>query len=131
MTSVISLLLAIFLTIPVLGFILIFILARVITNNLRSSLHKAFDYSTLLFILAVHFLIITIWGKSFLWLIVLFMIIIAMAFAIIHWKVKGEIDFNKVFKGFWRFNFLFFFIAYFTLTVFGLLHRAFTFTFFS
>ncbi|MBY0144583.1 DUF3397 domain-containing protein [Neobacillus niacini] len=129
MSLFISSIITIFLTVPLLGFITIFIINKLITKNARKSFHKALDYSTILFIMAVHFLVITIWGKSLFWLILLVLIIIAMVFVLIHWKIKGEIILPKVFKGFWRFNFLIFFIAYVSLTLFGILHRAVTFTF--
>jgi Protein of unknown function (DUF3397) len=125
----ISSIITIFLTVPLLGFITIFIINKLITKNARKSFHKALDYSTILFIMAVHFLVTTIWGKSLFWLILLVLIIIAMVFVLIHWKIKGEIILPKVFKGFWRFNFLIFFIAYVSLTLFGILHSALTFTF--
>ncbi|MFP7296027.1 DUF3397 domain-containing protein [Neobacillus niacini] len=129
MNSFISSIISIFLTAPLLGFIIIFVINKLITKNARKSFHKALDYSNILFILAVHFLFITIWGKSFFWVILLLVILIAMVFVVIHWRIKGEIIFTKVFKGFWRFNFLIFFLAYLTLTLFGVLRSAVTFTF--
>lgn len=129
MNSFISSIITIFLTMPLLGFFMIYILNKLITKNTRKSFHKALDYSTILFILAVHFLLITIWEKSFFWWIFLVLILIAMVFVVINWKVKGEIVFTKVFKGFWRFNFLIFFLAYISLTIFGILQSALTFTF--
>lgn len=129
MNLFISSIITIFITVPLLGFITIFIINKLITKNSRKSFHKALDFSTILFIMAVHFLVITIWGKSLFWLILLILIIIAMVFVLLHWKIKGEIILPKVFKGFWRFNFLIFFIAYVSLTLFGILHRAVTFTF--
>jgi hypothetical protein len=125
----ISSIITIFLTVPLLGFFIIFIINKLITKNTRKSFHKALDYSTILFIMAVHFLVITIWEKSLFWLILLVLIIIAMFFVLIHWKIKGEILLPKVFKGFWRFNFLIFFAAYVSLTIFGILRSAVTFTF--
>ncbi|MFS0778746.1 DUF3397 domain-containing protein [Neobacillus sp. 3P2-tot-E-2] len=129
MNSFISSIITIFLTVPLLGFFIIYVLNKLITKNTRRSFHKALDYSTILFIVAVHFLLITIWGKSFFGLILLILLVIAMIFVVIHWKIKGEIIFTKVFKGFWRFNFLIFFLAYISLTVFGILRSALTFTF--
>ncbi|MDF2856238.1 MAG: hypothetical protein K0Q87_2089 [Neobacillus sp.] len=131
MSSILSSIITIFFTLPFLGLIIIYFLYKMITNDSRKSFHKALDYSTLLFIIAVHFLLITIIGKSFFWLILLIMILIAMVFVVVHWSVKGEIILYKVFKGFWRCNFLLFFIAYVSLTFYGLLHRAVTFSFFS
>lgn len=129
MTGALSTILTIFFVMPFLGFILVFYIARLVTKNTRKSVHKALDYSTLLFIISVHFLLATIWGKSFFWLILLVMIIIAMGFVLIHWKVKQEIIIRKVLKGYWRFNFIVFFIAYMLLSLYGLLHRAIMFTF--
>lgn len=129
MNLFISSIITIFLTVPLLGFFIIFVINKLITKNARKSFHKALDYSNILFILAVHFLLITIWGKSFFWWILLVLMIIAMVFVVIHWRIKGEIIFTKVFKGFWRFNFLIFFLAYISLTLFGILRSAVTFTF--
>jgi hypothetical protein len=129
LNSFISSIITIFLTVPLLGFFIIYLLNKLITKNTRKSFHKALDYSTILFIVAVHFLLITIWGRSFFGLILLLLLVIAMIFVVIHWKIKGEIIFTKVFKGFWRFNFLIFFLAYISLTVFGILRSALTFTF--
>lgn len=129
MSSFISSIITIFLTVPLLGFIMIYVLNKLLTKNTRKSFHKALDYSTLLFIVAVHFLLLTIWGKSFFGLILLILLVIAMIFVVIHWKIKGEIILAKVFKGFWRFNFLIFFLAYVSLTIFGILRSALTFTF--
>lgn len=129
--NILSSIITAFIAVPLLGFIIIFAISKVMTHNPRKAVHHALDFSTILFIVSVHFLIVTIWGKSLLWLIILAMILFAMVFSIIHWKVKGEIVFSSLFKGFWRFNFLFFFFAYCLLTFFGLLDRALTFTFFS
>ena len=111
MNSILSSIITIFFTLPFLGFIIIYFLYKMITKDSRKSFHKALDYSTLLFIIAVHFLLITIIGKSFFWLILLIMIMIAMVFVVVHWRVKGEIILYKVFKGFWRCNFLILFYS--------------------
>ncbi|MFK9092321.1 DUF3397 domain-containing protein [Bacillus salipaludis] len=129
MSTILSALLTVFFTLPFLGSILVFFIIKLITKKSRKSLHKAVDYTTLLYIISVHFLIVTIWGKSFFWLIILLMIFIAMVFVFVHWKVKEEIILKKVFKGFWRFNFIVFFLAYITLTLYGIIHGAVIFTF--
>jgi hypothetical protein len=128
--SILTDIITIFFTLPFLGLIIIYFLYKMITNDSRKSFHKALDYSTILFIIAVHFLLIIITGKTLSWLILIILILIAMVFVVVHWKIKGEIILFKVFKGFWRCNFLIFFIAYIFLTFYGLLHRAVTFSFF-
>jgi hypothetical protein len=128
MGTLISTILALLFIMPFFGFLIVFVVLRLSTKDTRKSIHYALDYSTILFIFSVHFLIKTIWGKSLLWLIILVLIVTAMVFVIVHWKVKGEIDLRKVMKGFWRFNFLLFSLLYIGLTLYGLIHRALTFT---
>jgi hypothetical protein len=127
LTSIIS----VFFTVPLLGFFIVFYISKLITKNSRRSVHIALDYTTVLFIISVHFLVVTILGKSFFWLIILVIILSGMLFSVVHWKFKGEIVLNKVLKGIWRFNFLFFFTVYIALTIFGSIERAVAFTFWS
>ncbi len=130
MKSILSTILTLFFAMPFLGFFLVFIVVKGLTKNSRKAMHTALDYSTILFIGSVYFLIDTIWGKSLFGIIILVLIIIAIFFVFAHWKLKGEIMLIKVWKGFWRFTFLLFFLAYITLTLYGLIVRALTFTFF-
>ncbi|WP_040204840.1 DUF3397 domain-containing protein [Neobacillus jeddahensis] len=129
MSTLISAILTFFFTIPFLGSVLVFLVIKLITKNTRVSLLKALDYTTILFIISVHFLIITLLGKSLFGFILLIMILVAMMFVFVHWKVREEIVMKKVLKGFWRFSFILFFLAYITLTFYGLVSRAITFSF--
>jgi hypothetical protein len=110
-------------TIPVLGFIAVFIVSKLIFKNRRKAFHMAIDWSTFILILAVHHLIVVIWNHSYLWLLLLLMILVAVCFVIAHWKIKHEIVFLPIFKGIWRMNFLLFFTAYLFLVVIGLFQR--------
>jgi hypothetical protein len=129
LTTLLSAIISIFITFPFVGLIIVFFVMKLVTKNNRKSVHRALDYTTIFFIISVHFLIVTIWDKSLIWLIILVMILIAMVFVFAHWKVKEEIILKKVVKGFWRFNFLLFLLAYLSLTLYGLIHRAIIFTF--
>ncbi|MGG3562019.1 DUF3397 domain-containing protein [Neobacillus rhizosphaerae] len=129
MSSILSSVLTVLFTLPILGSILVFLFGKVITKNTRRSLHIALDYTTFLYIISVHFLIVTIWKISLFWLIILIMIVIAMIFVLLHWKVKEEIILKKVLKGFWRFNFMLFFLVYIALTFYGLISSAVNFSF--
>ncbi|MCM3568798.1 DUF3397 domain-containing protein [Neobacillus mesonae] len=131
MTGILSNVLTLFFSMPIFGFLFIFMIYKLVSKNTRKSVHKALDYTTILFIISVHFLIKTIWGHSLFGFILLIIIVIAMTFVLVHWKVKGEIDYKRVLKGFWRFNFIFFFLAYVGLTLYGLIYRAVVFTFFT
>lgn len=111
---------AAFVTIPILGYILIFVISKTITKKHRLAVRIAIDWSTLLFIISVHYLIIAIWKISLLWVLLLLIILIGVVVAVLHWKLKEEIDYQKVFRGFWRFNFLIFFSLYTILLIIGL-----------
>lgn len=123
MTDFLSGTAAVFVTVPLIGYLVIFILSKQLTKNHRRSVQRAIDFSTLLLIFAVHFLILTIWEKSFLWLIFILLLILALVFVFIHWKYREEIDFLRVFKGYWRMNFFLFFFAYIVLILVGLYQR--------
>ncbi|MEH7441061.1 DUF3397 domain-containing protein [Bacillus sp. JJ1122] len=123
MPGIFSAFVATLITVPMIGYLAVFIISKQISGNHRRSVNLAIDFSTLLLVLSVHFLIITIWGRSFLWLILLVLFGLAAIFVLIHWKYKEEIVLPKVFKGFWRFNFLLFFSAYVFLVLFGLFQR--------
>ncbi|MBX9972294.1 DUF3397 domain-containing protein [Bacillus sp. CMF12] len=123
MNTVFSSLIATLVTIPLLGYLAVFIISKQITKKHKRSVHIALDVSTLLFILAVHYLIIVIWDKSYLWMIVLSLLITAVTFIIMHWRIKQEINLRVLFKGFWRFNFLLYFTAYIVLMLIGLVQR--------
>ncbi|KWW11558.1 MULTISPECIES: DUF3397 domain-containing protein [Peribacillus] len=121
MPNVVSSLVAIFITLPFVGYILFFIGAKQFTGNHRRSVQFAMDMSALLFVISVHYLIIAIWDKHILWVIMLIMIVNASVVVMVHYKVKEEIIFHKVVKGFWRVNFAFFFVAYILLFSIGLI----------
>lgn len=121
MAGIVSTILTTLITAPILVYFLVFIVCKQWTKNHQKSINLALDFSTIFFIFSVHFLIITIWEKSFLWVIFIFMSGCAILFVIINWKVKREILFSRFIRGYWRFNFLVFFIAYLTLTIYGLI----------
>lgn len=123
MPGIFSAFVAALITVPMIGYLAVFIISKQLTGNHRRSVNYAIDFSTFLLVLSVHFLIITIWERSYFWLILLVLLVLAALFVWIHWKFKKEIVLPKVFKGFWRFNFLLFFSAYIILVLFGLVQR--------
>lgn len=120
MSSVFSAVIATLITVPLLGYLLVFVISKQVTKQHRRSVHIALDVSTILFIISVHYLIVTIWNRSYLWIIIVAMLLIAMIFVLIHWRVKQEIIIPLVFRGYWRFSFLLFFTVYIVLIVIGL-----------
>lgn len=123
MDAIFSSILATFVTLPILGYILAFIILKQLTKRHKFAVKAALDVSTFFLIVSVHFLIVAIWEQSYLWVIVVILLLIAALFTIIHWRVKQEINFSLVFRGFWRFNFLLFVTAYIILMTIGLIKR--------
>ncbi len=123
MTAFVSSIIATFVTIPLFGYIIVFIISKLLTKKHRKSVGIALDVTTLLLIICVHYLIMSIWDRSLLWLILIILILTASIFVIAHWKIKHEIHLTKVFKGFWRFTFLLFSFAYLVLLIYGLILR--------
>jgi hypothetical protein len=123
LSAVISSIIATFVTIPFLGYIIVFVISKLVTKKHRKSVQIAIDVTTLLFLIAIHYFILAIWGQSFLWLILLFLIFIAIIFVLMHWKINHDIILVKVFKGYWRLNFLVFGFIYFILLLYGLILR--------
>lgn len=109
--------------VPFLGYFLSFIIIKQITKNHRKAVTISIDITTFIFIISVHFLIKAIWGQSLLWLIFLFMILIALTFVIIHRYLRDEIDYPRILRGYWRLNFLLFFCVYLILLIFGVTSR--------
>jgi hypothetical protein len=122
-SEVISSIIATFVTIPLLGYIIVFVISKLLTKNHRKSVKIAIDITTLLFVISDYYFIKAIWGISLFWLILLTMMLIAIVIVFAHWKINHEIHFIKVFKGFWRFNFLFFGFIYILLLIYGLILR--------
>jgi hypothetical protein len=120
MYNIFSSIIATLITMPILVYFFVFVMVKQLTKNHRKAVQLGLDISTLFFILSVHFLVLVIWEESFLSIIFIFLLFCAIIFVIINWKVKGEIVFSRFFKGFWRFSFLVFFIAYLGLTIYGL-----------
>jgi hypothetical protein len=122
-SDAIAWLVATFVTLPIFAFYLIYLVSVKTTKNKRKSIKLAVDTSAIFFIIAVYFISYEIWSQSLLWLIITLIIVVAMIFTIIHWKVSEDIQLDKLLKGFWRFNFLLFVFMYLVLSVYGLVIR--------
>ncbi|WP_449539914.1 DUF3397 domain-containing protein [Ferdinandcohnia sp. Marseille-Q9671] len=114
---------ATFVTIPLLGFILVYLISRFILKNSRKSFFLTVDITTVFFLIAVHYLLLVILGKSALWLIILLLVLAVIFFGFINWRNRQEIQTVKVLRKSWRFAFLASTIAYFVLLLIGLFHR--------
>lgn len=115
---------ALFITLPILFYILVFTVIKQLTRNHRKALNAAIYLTTFILIISVHFLIMTIWETSYLFVIILFMLVTAVFFTFLHWKTREEIIYGKVFAGYLRLNFLMFSVFYIGLLLFGIITRA-------
>ncbi|WP_100399428.1 DUF3397 domain-containing protein [Bacillus sp. FJAT-44742] len=123
MGDVLAWVLATVITLPLLGFYLVYIFTVKITKKKGRAVRLAADVSTLFFMAAVYFLAIEIWGRSFLWLMIIIVLSIACFFTFIHWKARADIEIPRLARGIWRFSFMLFFIAYFGLSLYGMSFR--------
>lgn len=117
---------ATFVTIPLLGFILVYMVSRFILKNTRKSFLLSVDVTTAFFLVAVHYLLLVIYGKSMLWLIILFLILSILFIGFVTWRKNHEIEMMRVLRKSWRFVFLASTVAYFLLLLIGLVQRIFT-----
>ncbi|MCJ8006168.1 DUF3397 domain-containing protein [Lederbergia wuyishanensis] len=115
---------AIFIILPVLFYALVFYSTKYWSKNNRKAKSVAINITTFILIFSVHYLILTIWSKSLLWMIILFILLTAIVFTFVYWKTKEEIHYRKVFQGFWRLNFLLFSAIYICLLIYGAASRA-------
>ncbi|WP_017727197.1 DUF3397 domain-containing protein [Halalkalibacterium ligniniphilum] len=123
MTHAIAWFVATLVTIPLLGWYLVYIITVKISRNKRKAVRLAADSTTLLFMVAVYFLMQEIWSKSFLWMILTIFFLVAILFTWLHWKVANDIYVRKLFRGIWRVNFLLFFFLHIILSGYGLFAR--------
>ena len=120
MAAFFSGIIATFVTLPLLVYLLIFIGVKQMTGNHRLSVRTAIDTTAFFCMFSVHFLILSIWGISLLWLILLIAILVAMAVVVVHHRMKGDIKITGVWKGFCRLNGLVFIPAHCLLVAYGL-----------
>lgn len=110
-------------TIPLIGLYLVYIIAVKTTHNKLYSIKLAVDCTSLLFMVAVYFIIIEIWAVKLAWLFVLFFLFTGAVFTIIHWRMHEDIQLRRVIKGVWRMQFFVFFCLYFLLILYGLFSK--------
>ncbi|MED3646119.1 DUF3397 domain-containing protein [Halalkalibacterium halodurans] len=120
MTNALVWLVATVITVPFIGWYLVYIVVVKWTKNKRRSVRLASDFSTLLFMLGVYFILKSMWTNMSIWIILAVFFLIAMFFTYMHYKVAEDIYIRKLARGIWRLNFLFFFILYFLLSGVGL-----------
>lgn len=125
MSSALSIFIATIVTIPFIGWYLIYIATVKVTKKKARAVRLASDGSTVLFIAAVNFILLELAGRSLLWVIFAVIFLIAFLFTLVHWKVDGDIHIKRLITGIWRTNFIVFIIAYVCFCAYGLYARIF------
>jgi hypothetical protein len=126
MTTFISGVLATIVTIPFIGFALIFFISSKILLDNKRAIKIAADGSTILFMISVHFIVFEIWQQSFLWLILILILTTAIVMALLQRSLYEDIEIVKLLKGTWRVNFLLFVLCYIVLFTYGLTAKVIT-----
>ncbi|WP_078554867.1 DUF3397 domain-containing protein [Bacillus alkalicellulosilyticus] len=119
MSTFIAAIIATVITMPLLGWFFVYMITLKKTRSRPTSVRVASDLSSIFFMTAVYFIMYELWKSSLLWLLIIFFLLIAIGFTVIHWKTQNDIQPGKLIKGIWRFNFLFFFMLYIVLSVYG------------
>ncbi|MDQ0206455.1 DUF3397 domain-containing protein [Alkalicoccobacillus murimartini] len=114
-------------TVPVLGWYLIYITTVKLSKHKPTAIKVASDVSSILFMVAVYYIMAQLWSDTSIWLIFALFFAVAFAFTIIYWKVMDDFYASKLFKGIWRLNFLLFVAIYILLSGYGLLRSIFYF----
>src|SRR4051812_24955038 len=108
---------------PVLVYMTVYTISRQRLKNNKKAVRLSADVTTIFLIMAVHFAAIALFENSYLWIILIILILIAITVLFMHYKVREEVDLKRVFTGFWRASFLLFSAGYFVLAVIGIAER--------
>lgn len=119
MVNVIAYIIGAIITFPFIGWYLIYFFTKMMTKRRAYSVKIASDISAIFFIIAVNFMLYEIWHRSYLWLIAIVILSIAIIYTILYWKMAHDVHIWKLFRGIWRFNFLLFFFIYIVVAFYG------------
>ena len=123
METIFAGLIAAFIIVPALVYIISYTIAKSALGNNRKAAKLSVDVTTFFLILAVHFAVQAMLGESYIWLILIILALTASIVLIVQYKAKEEVDFRRFIKGFWRMTFLLFGAAYFILCLAGMAGR--------
>ncbi|OQP07892.1 hypothetical protein B1690_00955 [Geobacillus sp. 46C-IIa] len=115
--------LATFVTLPLLLFLLVYFGARLFGRRKRAAFYAAVNAATAFFIAAVYFLLTVLFGKSYFIHLLLFLLGLHAAIALGYWRKKGDFRLAAVFRLFWRASFLIFASLYAGLLAYGMVAR--------
>ncbi|WP_249869877.1 DUF3397 family protein [Oceanobacillus saliphilus] len=114
---------SIFITIPFIATILVYLASVKIHNKKLKAVHTAVNWTTAFYVIAVSMLLYLIFERSFIsWMIIIFILSIS-AIIIYQWKTRTEVELGKALKIIWRFSFLLFLLLYVVLVLIGIIQK--------
>jgi len=120
MEFVLSAFIATLVTLPIVGYLIVFIVTKQWTKNHRKAVQYGINSSVLLLIVSVHFLIQSILGISLLWLVISVALLLSIVVVLVHLRFKEEIQYVKLLRGMIRLNAFVFSLSYLVLVVVGI-----------
>ncbi len=120
MEFVLSAFIATLVTLPVVGYLIVFVVTKQWTKNHRKAVQYGINSSVLLLIVSVHFLIQSIFNMSLLWLVISVALLLSIAVVLVHLRFKEEIQYAKLLRGMIRLNAFVFTLSYLVLVVVGI-----------
>ncbi|SDJ74392.1 DUF3397 domain-containing protein [Sediminibacillus albus] len=123
MLNSLAYILAFMITLPVVVSWIVYKVALKSSRNKLKALHTTVNYTTILYILSVGFILNSLLEKNHFGIIFIFLLVSLCISTIVQWKTKDEVLFRFAWKGFWRFSFLLFALLYFVLIIYGITVR--------
>lgn len=112
MSYFVQMMISVFIFFPILLFFLILFISHTWRRDLRKSIRLAADMSTIFFILAIHFLLLSNWEQNWFFPLAIVMLVLFTILLFLHKIVRGTLNYARVFKFFWRSCFLIFSFVY-------------------
>ncbi|GEL09132.1 DUF3397 domain-containing protein [Salisediminibacterium halotolerans] len=106
-------------TAPVIAFFIVYYAVKKTGKAHKTAFKRAVDFTVLLFMLSVYFIVLETWGLPIGWWILLGLLITAVMFTIYHWRHYDDIDLFRLVRGVWRMQFIIYFSLYWILVLAG------------
>ncbi|WP_186577562.1 DUF3397 domain-containing protein [Aquibacillus kalidii] len=120
MIDLIAYTLGVCITFPFLLTCIVYIIVKKTVRNKWKAIHFSVNSTTIFYIISVGVMLNVLFGQNFTGIILIILLLILSLFVIIQWKSKGEVAIPIVWKLFWRFTFLLFFVGQFLMVIVGL-----------
>ncbi|MGM8214372.1 DUF3397 domain-containing protein [Bacillaceae bacterium W0354] len=119
--NIFSTIIALLATIPILTFLIVFLILKKVSNEATKSTKLAADVSAIFFIFAVDALLYIIFERGFFaWIVISYMLIVVFVL-MFQWRKEIEINVWRAVRMSWRIGFIIMCAAYIILLPFGII----------